>query len=238
MPLAHARRVAVLAAMVPEIRPLVRALRLAPARIGAVDAYRGRVGTREVVAAVTTMGARAARDVAGRVLDAAPVDHLLVIGVCGGVDPELTIGTLIAPAEVRDEATGAVHRPRPLDAAARRGALLTTDVLHSDPETVAALARTGVIALDMETAAIAAACEDRAVPWSVYRAISDRAGDPEVDADLLGMTRPDGTADPRAVLRFLARHPRRLPKLVRLGRGLNAAVRRSTAAALAALRAS
>jgi len=223
--------------MVPELRPLVRALSLAPARIGEVAGHRGSAGGREVIAAVTTMGTRAARDVAGRVLDAAPTDHLIVVGVCGAVDPALAIGALIAPAEVRDEATGACHRPVALDATPRHGTLLTTDVLHSDPVAVAALARTGVVALDMETAAIAAACEQRGVPWSVYRAVSDRAGDPEVDAELLAMTRPDGTADPRAVLRFVARHPRRIPKLVRLGRGLSLAVRRTTAATLTALQA-
>jgi adenosylhomocysteine nucleosidase len=109
-------------------------------------------------------------------------------------------------------------------------------VLHSDPSTVARLAHEGVVAVDMETAAIGAVCVARGVPWSVYRAISDRAGDPEVDAELLGMTRPDGTASPAAVLRFVARHPRRIPKLVRLGRGLQAAVARTTDATLAALR--
>jgi hypothetical protein len=100
---------------------------------------------------------------------------------------------------------------------------------------VTRLAGEGVIALDMETAAIAAECAARGVPWSVCRAVSDRAGDPAVDAALLGMTRADGTPDPRAVVRYVATHPHRIAKLVRLGRGMHAAVRRSTAAALAAL---
>ncbi len=237
MGLGQARRVAVLAAMVPELRPLVRALQLAPATLGGVAAHRGRAGTREVAAAVTTMGTRAARDVTRRVLDAAEVEHVIVIGVCGAIDPRLAIGALIAPMEVRDEASGATYRPLALDAAPRSGVLLTTDVLHSDPATIARLAADGVLAVDMETAAIAAACAARGVPWSVYRAISDRAGDPEVDTELLAMTRPDGTASPSAVLRFVARHPRRIPKLVRLGRGLHAAVQQTTAATLAALRA-
>jgi len=235
--LGQARRVAVLAAMVPELRPLVRALQLAPVTLDGVAANRGSAGAREVVAAVTTMGTRAARDVTQRVLDATEVDHVIVIGVCGAIDPRLAIGALIAPRAVRDEASGAVYHPLALDAAPRSGILLTTDVLHSEPATIARLAADGVLAVDMETAAIGAACEERSVPWSVYRAISDRAGDPEVDAELLAMTRPDGTASPTAVLRFVARHPRRIPKLVRLGRGLQAAVQQSTAATIAALRA-
>lgn len=222
--------------MLPELRPLVRALALAPAALDGVRAYRGSSGPREVVAAVTTMGPRAARDVATRVLDAFAADHLLVIGICGAVAPELAIGDLIDPEAVRDEASGALVHPVPLGSAAR-GTLLTTDVVHGDPATIARLAADGVIAVDMETAAIGAVCAARGVPWSVCRAISDRAGDPEVDADLLAMSRPDGTADPRAVLRFVVAHPGRIPKLIRLGRGMHAAVQRTTAVALAALRA-
>jgi nucleoside phosphorylase len=37
----------------------------------------------------------------------------------------------------------------------------------------------------METAAVAEVCEERGVPWSVVRAISDRASDGSVDAEVL-----------------------------------------------------
>ncbi|MEZ5206711.1 MAG: hypothetical protein R2690_06960 [Acidimicrobiales bacterium] len=80
------------------------------------------------------------------------------------------------------------------------------------------------MAVDMETAAIALVAAARGVPWSVLRAISDRAGDPLVDDELLAMTRADGSADIGATARYLIRHPGRIPHLARLGRGMRAAV--------------
>ena len=72
----------------------------------------------------------------------------------------------------------------------------------------------GVVSLDMETAAIAKVCDERGVAWSVVRAISDRAGDGTVDAEIAGLTHPDGTANPAAVARYLVRHRGALPRLV------------------------
>lgn len=233
--MAGARRVAVLAAMVPELKPVVRALELAPLALAGVRAYGGRAAGREIVAAVTAMGTRAARDVTARLLDAHPVEHVVVVGICGAVDRGLALGELVVPEVVLDEASGERHRPAPLEGFAARGTLLTTDVLHRDPETIERLRRAGVVALDMETAAIAATCAARDVPCSVLRAVSDRAGDPGVDEAVLGLTRPDGTANPAAIARFVVTRPWRLPELARLGAGMRLAVQTSTAALLGAL---
>jgi adenosylhomocysteine nucleosidase len=229
------RRVAILAAMVPELRPIVRALALRPMPLDGARAYSGGRGGIEIVAAVTSMGTRAATDVTDRLLEAASVDHVLVVGICGGIDRRLSIGALVQPETVLDEASGTSYRPAPLGAVAPAGVLMTTDVLHNDPAETAELARRGIVAVDMETAAIGAISDARGIPWSVFRAISDWAGDPDLDAEIVGMSRPDGTPDPRAILRFLMRHPLRIPKLAKLGAGMRVAVERSTRAALAAL---
>jgi len=44
----------------------------------------------------------------------------------------------------------------------------------------------------METSAIAAVCEGRHCPWSVFRAISDRADDGSSDTAVFGLAGPDG----------------------------------------------
>jgi nucleoside phosphorylase len=236
MGLAGARRVAVLAAMVPELRPVVRALSLRRAAARDAATYQGHAGAVEVVAAVTAMGTRAATAVTTRLLDAHAVDHVLVVGICGGIDRRLAIGDLICPETVLDEASGRTVHPTPLDGSTARGTLLTTDVLHRDLARIDAFRARGIVAVDMETAAIGLVAEARGLPWSVFRAISDWAGDPHVDAELVAMSNPDGTARPAAVLRFLLRHPQRIGKLVRLGADMRAAVVSSTAAALRSLR--
>lgn len=236
MELASARRVAILAAMVPELAPVVRGLALRPVAVGGTRTYAGRAGDVEVVATVTTMGTRAARDATERLLDAYAVDHVVMLGVCGGIDRGLGVGDLVVPEQVIDETSGRAFRPAPLGGATARGTLLTTDRLHRDPVELDTLRSRGVVAVDMESAAVGAVAEERGIRWSVSRAVSDRAGDPDVDEELVAMSNPDGTARPAAVLRFVLRRPRRIVALARLGAGLRAAVKSSTAPVLAALR--
>lgn len=223
-----------MAAMMPEMRPVVRALGLAPAPLPGAHAFRGTTGSLEIVAAVTEMGTRAATAVTTQLLDATPVDHVLVVGICGGVAHDLAIGDLVLPARVVDEASGCVLRPKPLGGTPR-GVLLTSDTLHTAPETIARFAADGVVALDMETAAIGMVCAARGIPWSVFRAVSDVAGAPDLGPDMVGMSNADGTPNPGTIARFLLANPHRIPAVVRLGRGLRAAVKRSTSALLAAL---
>jgi adenosylhomocysteine nucleosidase len=92
-----------------------------------------------------------------------------------------------------------------------------------------------VVALDMETAAVAKVCDEHDVPWSVVRAISDRAGDGTVDGETVGLTHPDGRPNVSAVARYLVRHPDALPRLVRLGKGAKLAAARAAETAINAL---
>ena len=113
-----------------------------------------------------------------------------------------------------------------------RGKLWTSDELLLDPAQHADLRADGVVALDMETAAVAKVCDDRGVPWSVVRAISDRAGDGTVDAEIVGLSHPDGTPNFSAVARYLFRHPGALPRLARLANGAKLAAARAAETAI------
>lgn len=229
------RRFAILAPMRPELRPLRRPLALRPRRGGDAAGFTGGLGEVEVVAAIAGIGTRAAARSAERLLDRAPVERVLVVGIAGAIAPELGIGELVVPERVLDLASGREHRPAPLAGAAARGTLATCDALLTRPEEAAALARRGVVAVDMETAAIAAVCERRGVPWSVLRAISDRAGTGPVDPEILRLAGPDGRPAALALARFLLARPQRVPQLARLGRDTRRATRAAAAAALAAL---
>jgi adenosylhomocysteine nucleosidase len=228
-------RVALLAPMPQELRPLVERLALRPERRGAGALLSGSFGPIELVASLTGIGTEAAARATERILDTGPIEHLLVVGIAGGIGPSVRIGDVVVPELVLDLATGVEYPPTPLGAAPARGVLATSDELLERPEDALRLARRGVIAIDMETAAIAAVCTRRRCPWSVFRAVSDRADDGTTDAAVFGLVGPDGTPDLLAVLRFVLRRPWRIPQLVALGRGARLATGAAAAAALRAL---
>lgn len=224
------QRVGMLAPMQHELAPIVRRLDLE----GDGSVYQGRSGGREVIAMLTTMGMGPAADAARRLL-ARDVDWVMVVGIAGGVDPEVVrIGDVIAPDVVIDRATGDSFRPSAGGGTGPRGVLSCGDDLIIHPPTLAGMAGDGVIAVDMETAAVASVCEAAGRPWSVYRSISDFAGGGLVDDALFALTRPDGSADADALNRYLAENPDRLEVLTQLSQDMTVAVE---AAAEAAVRA-
>ena len=94
----------------------------------------------------------------------------------------------------------------------------------------------GVVALDMETAAIARVCAERSVPWVAFRGISDMAGDPSVGEVVMTLVHTDGSPDLGAAARYFLRHPQRIPRMVRLGREADRAATTAARAAADALR--
>jgi adenosylhomocysteine nucleosidase len=223
--------IAFVCAMPMELRPLRRRLGLRRSGPG----YTGRMGDRDVIAVVTGMGTALARAAVVELLDAVEAEWVIVVGITGAIDNDTPIGTLVLPELVVNGADGSEHRPKPLPLGNAHGKMWTTDELLLDPAVHADLRARGVVSLDMETAAIAEVCEGRGVPWSVVRAISDRAGDGSVDAEVFGLSRQDGTTNVPAVARFLVRHPGAIPRLARLARGSKVATKRAAEAAIRAV---
>jgi adenosylhomocysteine nucleosidase len=223
--------IAFVCAMPMELRPLRRRLRLRKTGLG----YAGRIGTRPVIAVVAGIGTDLAHAATVRLLDAVDVEWVIVVGIAGAIGNQIPIGTLVLPQLVVNGADGSSHRPTPLGVGTAYGKLWTTDELLLDQAQQAELRVDGVLALDMETAAVAKVCDERGIPWSVVRAISDRASDGTVDAEIFGLTHPDGTPNLPAVARYLVRHPAALPGLARLANGANLAAERAAETAINAL---
>jgi adenosylhomocysteine nucleosidase len=228
-------RIAVLAPMRSELRPLLAPLGLERSRESPSELFFGRAGRVEVVAAVTGIGMHAAARCTERILDATSPRHLLVVGIAGGIGPSVAVGDRISPETVLNLDTGERSRPAPLGDLPPRGILVSSDRFLVSPEDTGGLMRQGVVAIDMETAAIGGVCERRGCPWSVFRAISDRADDGTADASVLGLVDPEGRPRLGAAARFVLTRPHRIPRLLRLARGANAATRAAAAAAVAAL---
>ena len=224
-----------LAPMVWELRPLVRSLSLKRSGFGGPNLLRGMLGTAEIVAATTGIGTRAAARTAEWVLDLMAIDHLVVVGIAGGIAPSVDIGNVVVPSLVIDLATGAEYRPSPMGQTGPRGTLATSDEVLRDGAEIARLQRQGVVAVDMETAAIAAMCEHRRCPWSVFRAISDRADDGSTDPAVFALAGQDGSPAIFALLRFVLTNPRRVAQLARLAAGMRLATNAAASAAVTAI---
>ncbi|HMG28444.1 MAG TPA: 5'-methylthioadenosine/S-adenosylhomocysteine nucleosidase [Acidimicrobiia bacterium] len=226
--------IAFICAMPMELTPLVEKLELQKTEIDGVKVHRGTLDGRQVVAIVTGMGTKLATQATERLLDATPVDRVVVVGITGAVENETPIGTLVLPEAVVDSATGTEYRPDPMGGGEPHGKIWTGDVLLTDPDVIADLRAKGVVSLDMETAAIAESCERRGIPWSVFRVISDRATDGSVDEEVFRLSNQDGTTNPKAVAAYFAKHPQRIPQMARLAKGAKLATRTAADAAIRA----
>ncbi|HLN42710.1 MAG TPA: hypothetical protein VK215_09660 [Acidimicrobiales bacterium] len=212
-------QIAFICAMPMEIEPLVRKLDLQESTLGDLTVHRGSLGGQPVVAVVTGMGTELATAGTTRLLDAVQVERVVVVGITGAVENETPIGTLVLPEVVVNSATGDEFRPAPLGEGSPSGTMWTTDHLTTDLDEIARLRARGVVSLDMETAAIAALCERRGIPWSVFRVISDRATDGSVDEEVFKLSNMDGTPNNEAIERYFAEHPERVEAMARLAEG-------------------
>ncbi len=146
------------------------------------------------------------------------VDHVMIVGICGGLDPALPVGTVVNPEFIVDHSSGLSYRHRPPGDAALRGKLVTTETVSFDVKLSHRLFAEGCLAVDMESAAVAEVCERRSVPWSVYRCISDRHFDGLLDAGVVALTNPDGSVNGEALERLLDEGPEVIARLEQLGR--------------------
>ena len=130
---------------------------------------------------------------------------------------------------------GPTFTTHPLPPRQAAGALMTTDGLFDEDDVWQPILERGFGAVDMEAAGVAEVCEARGVDWSVYRGISDRPDEHIVDQAVFGLSKPDGSADPVAVAKYLARDPRRAKALAHLNRCMQQAARLAADAAFADL---
>jgi adenosylhomocysteine nucleosidase len=228
--------IAFVCAMPMELEPLTRELGLVEAAVDGRTVHTGRLGERAVVGIVSGMGTRLAADAVEWLLDRYDLDHLFVVGIAGAGMGDAPIGALVMPEVVVHGPSGREHRPTRLGDHDHAGHLWTNDELIDDLDELTALHQErGVVALDMETAAIAHVCEARGVPWSVFRAISDRSSEGLVDAEVFQLSNLDNTPNHEAIAAYFEKHPEAVERLQKMAADSTLAAETAAAAAIAAV---
>lgn len=220
--------VGVVAASPEELRGLERRLggRRRSRRAG-LRFVEGRLGRAHVVAVVTGEGRASAGAGARVLLDALPLDLLLVLGLAGGLSPALELGSLVVARRVLDE-TGPAPEPdakRSARIARRCGARPATfftsrRLLGSAEDKRDAWRRLGeddAATVDLETSAVAALAHARGIPYAALRAISDSAEE-TLPVPLERFVDERGRIRRHALLREALLRPKLLPGLLALRR--------------------
>jgi adenosylhomocysteine nucleosidase len=237
IPRSTKRHVVVLAPMPLEMHAIVTAFDLQADSDALDTTWSGRVGGSAVTAVHIGMGPPLTRQSLLRLFDErAPghvhVDHVMIAGICGGLDPDLEVGTVINPEVVIEHASGTAYRHAPPGDAPRAGKLITTEAATLDPALSRRFFADGCIGVDMESSAVAEVCERHGCAWSVYRCIGDRYFDGLLDARIVAATNPDGSGNMAEIERLLAAEPDLVGKLERLNRDTNRAARLAAQAAV------
>ena len=229
------KQVAVLAPMKPELKAIVKSFGLHPTPDDPVFTHAGTAGSWAVATLVTGMGPALAREATRKALAAVPCDHVMVIGIAGGLDPALPVGSLMVPSRVQLYPEGPEFHAHPIAPRVAEGSLMTTEGLFDDDQVWRPILERGFGAVDMEAAGVAEVCEETGVSWSIYRGISDRPDEHIVDQAVFSLSKPDGSADPVALAKYLARDPRRAKALAHLNRCMQEAASLAAEAAYADL---
>jgi uridine phosphorylase len=238
MPVDSARRqVVVLAPMPLEMHAIVTAFGLSPTTEAHDSPWTGRLGHSDVTAIHIGMGPPLTREATSQLFDTAladnvPVDHVMVAGICGGLDPAIEVGTLINPAFITDHTSGTSYRHAPPGDFPLVGKLMTTEQVTLDVNFSQRLFGDGFVAVDMESSAVAEVCEARGCAWSVYRCIGDRYFDSLLDQRIVEATNPDGSGNADEIKRLIVAEPDLAAKLERLSRDTTRAAHRAAEAAV------
>ena len=223
-----------------EIAPFKRRLRnRSPLALDGLHGFRAEIGGKQFTVVGHGIGRSRARDAARRAFDLIPGAELVIgTGVAGALSSGLKPGDLVlsdrtltihADGQVAEQVTAvgdahirAIGRSLAIAGIAySTGAILTSHrVLATGAEKRRAKESTGAIAVDMETAAIAAEAAARGIPFVAIRAVLD-----EVDDEIVGaaMADQDGNIRPLVATSYLIRNPATILKLPRLIRNLSRA---------------
>ena len=203
-------RVAIIAAMAGELKPLVRGW--VHERRDRVDLWRWKFDEGEWVAACAGAGVDAAtRAFAAVEKDGAP-DMVISVGWAGALTEELKAGRVYGVSGVIDLRTGERFRPAVWN---DERWLVTSPIVADEAEKQRLAVAYGAHLVDMEASAIARLAAMRGIPFYCIKGVSDGFHDKLPDFNRF--IRPDGRFDMAAMVLFSILRPWYWPSLARMG---------------------
>jgi adenosylhomocysteine nucleosidase len=161
---------------------------------------------------VTGMGRRNTEHSIALALQSERPARVFTCGIAGALNPALRIGDVVF--QTRDEQIAEQLRR----AGARKGAIVCEDRVAITPEEKAALrGRTGADAVEMESACIQDACEQKRIVCATVRAISDTADD-RLPLDMNKLWTGGKNLNPLKLTFAVLASPHKIPALMRLGK--------------------
>ena len=203
-------RVAIIAAMPGELKPLVHGW--PHSRRGSIRFWAQRTEEEEWIAACAGAGQAAATRAFAAIEDGGPIDLIISLGWVGALTEDVAPGAAYNAAGVIDVRTGERFR---CDAGAGERWLATSPIVADAAEKQRLASAYKADLVDMEAAAIARLARMREIPFYCIKGVSD--GIHEKLPDLNRFIRPDGQFVLTALVLFSILRPWYWPALVRMG---------------------
>jgi adenosylhomocysteine nucleosidase len=203
-------RVAIIAAMPGELKPLVRGW--PSSSRGNIHFWARRNEEEEWIAACAGAGQPAATRAFAAIEDGGPIDLVFSIGWVGALKPDLAPGTAHNVFGVVDARTGERFH---CDAGAGNRWLVTSPIVASQAEKQRLASAYNADLVDMEAAAIARLAQMRGIPFYSIKGVSDGFDDKLPDFNRF--IRPDGQFDLTALILFALLRPWYWPSLIWMG---------------------
>jgi adenosylhomocysteine nucleosidase len=203
-------RVAIIAAMPGELKPLVRGW---PHSVrNNIHFWAQRTEEEEWIAACAGAGQQAATSAFAAIEDGGPIDLVFSVGWVGALRADVAAGSAHNVAGVIDIRTGERFR---CDAEAGELWIVTSPRVADAAEKKRLAAAYGAALVDMEAAAIARLAGMRGIPFYCVKGVSDGFG--EDLPDFNRFITPDGQFQTARLLFFVLPRPWHWPALIRMG---------------------
>lgn len=190
-------------------------------------AWEGILESRRILLAANGAGPKLASDAVETAIRAAMVAELsssrleavISTGFCGGLDPELRESQIVVATRVICPSTGETHECAAISGPEEfiSGPLLSQDRVANDSSEKQRLFSHGAIAVDMESAGVAARAKRAGLPFCCIKAVTDRA-DESFSFDLNRLRSPQGRIVRGKIVVHALTHPQVISDLLRLKR--------------------